>query len=209
MKTSKSRAPGSGRARRRVPGVAAHRHLLDAAAELFHRDGVRAVGVDAVVKRAGLNKMSLYRQFASKDELVAAYLRHKDEEFWQRWEAGAARHPGDPRRQLLQIVADLAERLSAPDCRGCPFVNVAAEFPDPNHPVRRLVAANKAVLHERLAALAAAAGAADPAWLAHALALLIEGAFAASQTHGPGRGPVAVLPELAERLIAAALERGP
>jgi len=189
---------------RRVRGVVAQSHLLDAAVELFQREGVRAVGVDAVVKRAGVNKMSLYRQFESKDALVAAYLKRKDEEFWQRWEASLAKHPGEPRRQLLQIVTDVAERASAPGNRGCPFVNVAAEFPDPEHPVRQLVATNKAALHERLVSLAVAAGAKDPPWLAHALALLIEGAYAASQTYGPCNGPTKVLPDIAERLIAAA-----
>ncbi|WP_207459832.1 TetR/AcrR family transcriptional regulator [Azospirillum sp. SYSU D00513] len=205
MKKGKDKPEGAARPARRMPGAEAQSCLLDAAVELFHREGVRAVGVDAVVRQAGVNKMSLYRQFASKDELVSAYLRRKDEEFWRFWEDSLSRHPGDPRRQMVQLFVDMAAKAAAPGYRGCPFVNVAAEFPDPEHPVRLLVIANKAKLNERLAALAESAGAADPQWLASALALLIEGAYAASQTYGPGNGPFDVLPSVAERLIEAAL----
>lgn len=197
----------SRRTRRAMPGDVAQAHLLDAAAELFHREGVHAVGVDAVVKRAGVNKMSLYRQFASKDELVLAYLKRKDTECLDNIEASIARCPGQPAEQLKQIFRDLARRASAPDYRGCPFVNVSAEFPDATHPARQLVMVNKATLTRRLAGLAHEAGADDPAALADALALLMEGAYAASQTFGPGSGPVKLLPRVAAALIDAAIAR--
>ena len=205
MKKGKRTAGAGVKSTRRMPGLEAHSCLLDAAADLFHREGVRAVGVDAVVKRAGVNKMSLYRQFASKDELVCAYLKRKDEDFWRFWDASLSRHPDDPRRQLIQLFVDMVEKTSSPGYRGCPFVNVAAEFPDPEHPARRLVMANKAMLNEKLVALAERAGAPDPQWLASALSLLIEGSYAASQTYGPGNGPLAVLPSLVERLIDATI----
>lgn len=195
------------RPRHVTPGGVAQEHLLDAAVELFHREGIHAVGVDAVVKRAGVNKMSLYRQFASKDELVLAYLKRKDSECMANLEASIARHPGNPAEQLKQIFRDLAQRACAPGYRGCPFVNVSAEFPDATHPARQLVAANKAALTQRLAGIAHEAGATEPASLADALALLMEGAYAASQTFGPGAGPLKVLPDVAATLIDTSTAR--
>jgi AcrR family transcriptional regulator len=185
-------------------GPQAQQHLLRAASELFYREGVRTVGVDAVVEKAGVNKMSLYRQFSSKDELVMAYLEQKDEQFFGYVEKSFAQHPGEPARQLQQYFDDLALRASIDDYRGCPFVNVSVEFPDPEHPARQFVSHNKQRLMARLAELTTAAGADDPQALADALGLLIEGVYAASQTYGPGCGPIRVAPKVAAQLIAAA-----
>ncbi|WP_197325083.1 TetR/AcrR family transcriptional regulator [Ralstonia solanacearum] len=171
---------------RRISGEAAQASLLEAARELFYYEGVRAVGVEAVVERAGVNKMSLYRQFKSKDDLVLAYLARSDENFWGYFNASMGAHPGDARAQLLQFFIDLSGRAGAAGYRGCPFVNVAAEFPDPSHPARQFVERNKSQLLARLRERAAAAGATDPDALADDLAFLIEGAYAASQTFGAG-----------------------
>lgn len=200
------RAAASARRTRgaQTAGAQAHAHLLQAAEDLFYREGVRAVGVDAVVERAGVNKMSLYRQFSSKDELVLAYLERKDEQFFGYVEASFAKWPGEPARQLQQYFDDLAVRASIDDYRGCPFVNVSVEFPDAAHPARRFVARNKARLMARLTELATAAGADDPQALADGLGLMIEGVYAASQTYGPGCGPIRAAPRVAAQLIAAA-----
>lgn len=197
------------RPRPHTTGARAHEHLLNAAGELFYRDGVRAVGIEAVVERAGVNKMSLYRQFSSKDDLVLAYLKRCDEYFFSRFDASVAKHPGEPVKQLLQYFDDLAQRASAPGYRGCPFVNVATEFPDASHPARGAVAANKSKLMARLTALATEARAADPAALADALALLVEGIYAASQTYGAGCGPILAAPRMAKMLIDAACPSQP
>src|SRR5258708_10172580 len=125
------------RARTQTAGPEAQAHLLRAADELFYREGVRAVGVDAVVERAGVNKMSLYRQFSAKDELVMAYLEQKDEQFFDYVEKSFAKHPGEPARQLQQYFDDLAVRASIDDYRGCPFVNVSVEVSDTPHPARQ------------------------------------------------------------------------
>ncbi|WP_118185272.1 TetR/AcrR family transcriptional regulator [Paraburkholderia phosphatilytica] len=191
-----------------MAGTQAQESLLRAASELFYREGVRAVGVEAVVERAGVNKMSLYRQFSSKDELVVAYLERSDVAFFERFERSVAKHPGDAAKQLKQYFEDLTQRASAPDYRGCPFVNVSAEFPDPAHPARLCVERNKTKLMARLTELATEAGAADPAMLANALALLIEGIYASSQTYGPGCGPIRVAAQLAGQLIDAARGAG-
>jgi AcrR family transcriptional regulator len=201
---TESTRPSSSRPRRHVAGATAHEHLLEAASELFYRQGVRAVGVEAVVERAGVNKMSLYRQFESKDELVLAYLQQMDGFFRQRFEASVAKHPHEPRRQLRQVLADLVARASTPHYRGCPFVNVAAEFADAEHPARQCVADNKRWLLGRLRELCAAAGAVDPGALADALALLMEGAYTGTQTYGPASGPLLAAPRVADQLITLA-----
>ncbi|MFM0607629.1 TetR/AcrR family transcriptional regulator [Paraburkholderia sediminicola] len=205
---SDSETPKLASARRargaQTAGPQAQQHLLRAAAELFYREGVRAVGVDAVVERAGVNKMSLYRQFSSKDELVMAYLEQKDEQFFGYVEKSFAKHPGEPAKQLQQYFDDLAVRASIDDYRGCPFVNVSVEFPDAAHPARQFVFRNKERLMARLLELTTAAGADDPVALANGLGLMIEGVYAASQTYGPGCGPILVAPKMAAQLMAAA-----
>jgi AcrR family transcriptional regulator len=182
-------------------GPVAHLQILDAAEDLFYRKGARNVGIDAVVKRARVNKMSLYRQFESKENLMLQYLLRRDAKFWAYFDASLAKHPGEPRAQLLQLFVDLAARTSAASYRGCPFVNIAVEFPDRSHAARQMVADNKARLLKRLTELARAAGASNVSFLAKALALLIEGAYAASQTYGPGSSLMAALPKAAAVLI--------
>ncbi|WP_250452374.1 TetR/AcrR family transcriptional regulator [Caballeronia sp. ATUFL_M2_KS44] len=188
----------------RTDAATAQEQLLDAAQALFYREGIRAVGVDAVVERAGVNKMSLYRQFASKDELVVAYLERMDDGFRRRFEASVAKHPEAPSKQLVQVFEDLVRRASAPDYRGCPFVNVACEFGDPAHPARQLVERNKAYVMSRFIEISQAAGAKNSQELAESLALLIDGIYATSQTYGPGSGPLCAAPRIARTLIDAA-----
>ncbi|MGF6857908.1 TetR/AcrR family transcriptional regulator [Paraburkholderia sp. CI3] len=213
MSDSETPKPAPTRARRargaQTAGPQAQLHLLRAASELFYREGVRTVGVDAVVERAGVNKMSLYRQFSSKAELVMAYLEQKDEQFFRYAEKSFAKHPGEPAKQLQQYFDDLAVRASVDDYRGCPFVNVSVEFADTAHPARQFVFRNKQRLMARLVELSTAAGAGDPQTLADGLGLLIEGVYAASQTYGPGCGPILAAPKVAAQLIAAACAEKP
>lgn len=206
MPDSQTLKPAGARRTRgaQTAGPEAQQHLLRAAEELFYREGVRTVGVDAVVERAGVNKMSLYRQFSSKDDLILAYLARKDEQFFGYVEKSFAKHPGEPAKQLQQYFDDLVTRAAIDDYRGCPFVNIAVEFPDVTHPARQFVFHNKQRLLERLIGLTTAAGADDPVGLAHGLGLMIEGVYAASQTYGPGCGPILAAPKVAAQLIAAA-----
>ena len=192
-------------ARSFTAGTVAHAQILDAAEDLFYLEGTRNVGIDAVVKRAGVNKMSLYRQFESKEDLLRQYLLRTDQTFWGYFNTSIDKHPGAPRHQLRQIFVDLEQRASAPNYRGCPFVNVAVEYPDRSHVTRRMVADNKARLLQCLTELANAAGARDAPSLAKSLALLIEGAYAASQTYRPGSSVMSALPTAAELMIDAAI----
>lgn len=171
---------GTGRGRKR--GTAGER-LLRTADDLFYRRGIRAVGVDQIVKEAGVAKISLYRAYPSKDDLIADYLRDRDAAFWRAWDEAVedARRPAD---QLRAAIALLRDAMDDPTYRGCPFANFVAEFPERDHPGRAIVEASKSELRRRLAGLCHDIDAPDPRRLADGLFLLIEGAFAASQTAG-------------------------
>jgi hypothetical protein len=133
-----------------------------------------------------------------------AYLDRMDDRFRRRFEASIGKHPGEPARQLMQAFEDLVARASAPEYRGCPFLNVACEFGDPEYAARAPVERNKHYLMNRLIEISTAAGAAEPRELADSLALLVEGVYASSQTYGPGSGPLLAAPRVARMLIDAA-----
>jgi len=180
--------------------------IRETARRMFYQDGIRAVGVDALVAEAGVTKPSLYRSFSSKDELAASYLRDYEAEFWAKFEAGGQAHPGDPRAALMAYFEGLAKRAAGSgDYRGCGLTNAAVEYPEPDHPARRVAVAHKAQLRVRMVELARAMGAAEPDVLADGLLLLLEGAFVSSQLFGRG-GPARHLPEAARRLIDASLK---
>jgi AcrR family transcriptional regulator len=202
-KTATAKTPKPA-ARGGVEPPAPRARLLAVAGDLFYRQGIRSVGVDEIVAAANVAKMSLYRSFASKDELAAAYLAERDERYWRWWDGIVARHPGEPRRQIKALFRSLAERTTRPNWRGCPFTNAATEFPEPDHPARKIAEANKRELHRRLRALAAAAGARRPAALADQLVLLFEGAYSCAQTFG-GDGPAKAVADAADALVAAQL----
>ncbi|MFD4840623.1 TetR/AcrR family transcriptional regulator [Achromobacter sp. NPDC058515] len=187
------------------PALAADR-IRKTAREMFYRDGIRAVGVDAIVNQAGVTKPSLYRSFSSKDELAATYLRDYDAEFWARFDAACAAHPGDARAQLLDYLSGLGSRAVQSGYRGCGLTNAAVEYPEADHPARVVAVAHKLELRRRLNAMAAEMGASDPEALADGLLLLIEGAFVSSQLFGEG-GPAGRVAEMADKLIQIHLPR--
>jgi len=172
--------------------------------ELFYRRGIRAVGIDEIVTRAGVTKPSLYRNFASKDELAADYMRQYEAEFWARFEADMARHPGDPRAQLMSFLTRIGERAQNGEYRGCGMTNAVVEYPDRDNPARLVAVNNKQELRRRLTELARAMGANDPEALGDGLLLLIEGTFVTGQLFGEG-GPSRSLAVVADQLIAASL----
>jgi len=155
--------------------------ILETASALFYRRGVRAVGVDLVVEEAGVAKTSLYRHFRTKDDLIAAFLHREDEDFWQCWDNITQRHPSDAEAELEAQLKWIGERVSRPNYRGCPQLNVAAEFPDLDHPARAVATAHKKELRRRLRNLAERLRAKHPDELAAQLSLLINGAFVSSQ----------------------------
>ncbi len=198
----KKQAKAVGKPRREITqGPLAQQKILEAVDHLFYFAGARAVGVDAVAKYAGVSKMALYRQFESKDALLLLYLDRMEEVFWSHFESSIAKHSGQPSQQIVQFFVDLTHRAEGLEFRGCPFVNIAGEFPDPQHPARLKVAQNKATLMVRLLELATATGASDAHRLALGLALLVEGAYAGSQTFAPAERILRRLPDVVRVMV--------
>src|SRR5229473_1944539 len=131
--------------------------ILAAAADLFYRHGIRAVGVEAIAETAGTNKMTLYRHFASKDELVAEYLRQSAKDADACWSRFETTHPGDPLAQLREWLKEMAAHVACADERGCPLANAAVELPEKDHPARRVIEEAKAAQQSRLVRLCSAA----------------------------------------------------
>jgi AcrR family transcriptional regulator len=177
--------------------------ILRTASSLFYQRGVRAVGVDLVVEEAGVAKTSLYRHFRTKDDLIAAFLQGEDEDFWSQWNSVTERHKTDPAAELEAHLDWIAERVGRPHYRGCPQLNVAAEFPDSDHPARKVATAHKQELRRRLKGIAERLRVKRSDELAGQLSLLINGAFVSSQVFSPGEaGPL--LRATAHALIVAA-----
>ncbi len=177
--------------------------ILDTASTLFYERGVRAVGVDLVVEQSGVAKTSLYRHFRTKDDLVVAFLEREDVSFWSQWDDVAARHADDPVAELEAHLRWVAKRLARANYRGCPQINVAAEFAEAGHPARGVSRQHMQALRKRLTELARGLGAARPAELGAQLGLLINGAFVSSSMIAPDEA-TRVLLASGRALLAAA-----
>jgi AcrR family transcriptional regulator len=187
-------------------GIPPRERLLAVARELFYRHGIRAVGVETIAEAAGTNKMTLYRHFSSKDELVAEYLRQTATSADRRWVTFAEAHPGDPLAQIRAWLAEMADHLADSDERGCPLANAAVELPDKAHPARRVIEEYKVAQRNRLAQLCRNAELNDAEMLADELHMLLEGARVTSQSVGPD-GLGARLIRMGEAMIAVHMPR--
>lgn len=161
------------------PSRSARRRLLDAADELFYTHGINATGVDAVISAADVARMTFYRHFGSKGDLVASYLEGRDIRWRATLEQAIARADHEPRAQLLAMFDALKVWHSDPRYRGCAFANAAAELSEPEHPARAVVTAHKHSLHDRLSELAHRTTHPEPGLLAEQLMMLVEGATTA------------------------------
>ena len=175
--------------------------ILAAAARLFYRHGIRAVGVEAIAETACTNKMTLYRHFASKEVLVAEYLRESAQAADRCWERLAKAHPGDPLAQLFAWLQEMASHLVLEE-RGCALANAAIELPEKDHPARRVIEEYKRAQHMRLVRLSEQAGLRDPEMLADELHLLLEGARVSAQSVG-SEGLAGRLTSMGKAMIAA------
>ena len=177
--------------------------ILHAARDLFYREGINAVSVEAIAATAGTNKMTLYRHFSSRDELVGAYLEQLAAEGERVWEAARAQHPGDADAQLRFLLRQVSQFAAESTGRGCALANAAVELAERKHPARRIVEAHKRRQRERLVALVREAGYARPERVADELFLLVEGARVSLQSVGR-EGPGSRLYALAEALLDSA-----
>jgi AcrR family transcriptional regulator len=168
---------------------------------LFHKHGIRGIGVDAIAEAAGTNKMTLYRHFGSKDDLIIQCLRDVALEAEAWWAEIESEHPGDPLAQLHAWVRGGAEFVFD-DERGCDLANAAVELAETNHPARRVIEEIKTEHRNRLANLCAKAGIAQADLLADTLSLLLEGARVSRQSVGV-EGPSAKFVRMCEAVIAS------
>lgn len=164
-----------------APLTPAGERLLDAAAELFYRRGIRAVGVDLIAEVAGTTKKTLYDRFGSKDALVALYLRRRAQR-WQSFVRGHVERVPPGRGRVLAVFDALEEWLAEQD-RGCAFVNANAEIGGTGHPGESVIRAEKGAMRALFAELVD--GAED---LAAQLHLLYEGAIVAVTAGGQADG---------------------
>ena len=176
--------------------------LLAACDELFYRDGVHSTGIDAVIEKAGVAKGSLYYNFGGKDELVAAYLRNRHDAWRQRVETAQAR-TDDPDEKILAIFDAIADYVSLPEFRGCPFTNAAAEAPA-GESQQLVIKDYRDWLRQTFLELAADTGVADSQALADALTVLYDGALATAEMTSGARAAALTAKRIARLTLAAA-----
>jgi len=162
-------------------GIDARERLILAAYELFSRRGVQSVGVDAIIERSGVARQTMYRHFASKQDLVLAFLERRNELWTKQWlQATVEQRSSDPRDGLLVIFDVFDEWFRAPNFEGCSFINVMLEHPDPNHPIHRAGAAYLVGVRQFVEDLARRAGIADPEPFARKWHILMKGSIVAA-----------------------------
>jgi AcrR family transcriptional regulator len=175
----------------------ARRRLLDTATRLFYAEGVHSVGIDRIIAEACVAKATFYKHFPSKDDLVCAYI----EEQHALGAAAIATLPDSrPRERLFAIFDRVGQAARQPGYRGCPFLNAAAEYPDPRHPVRQAIDAHRRWFCELLRSLLVADSHPDPARTADILVVLWDGLLISGHIDGS-----AAVPALTRRALGSAL----
>ncbi|MEW6677715.1 MAG: TetR/AcrR family transcriptional regulator [Pseudomonadota bacterium] len=178
------------------PPPGARQRILLTAHDLFYRDGIRATGVDRVIAESGVAKLTFYRHFPSKNDLVRAFLEHRHQRWMDWFSTALQRHGGT----LRALAPTLAEWFNHPDYRGCAFINTVGELGGDLPDVLEIARNHKAAMASAIAALLP--DSADKADLASALAVAVDGAIIRAQ-YDPG--PEASISAIAalERIVAA------
>ena len=176
--------------------------VFQTASRLFYQNGYRAIGVDTLAAESGIGKMTLYRHYPSKDYLIVAYLKDSNELFWNNFEEITKDAP-TARGKLLAFFESLQKYVMTPACYGCPFLNVATEYPETDYPGHQVAIEHKQSVRVRFRQLAKETGAKKPDVLADQLFLLMDGAYMASRMFG-SKNPSAHLAEAAQILIDSA-----
>ncbi|MEU4364475.1 TetR/AcrR family transcriptional regulator [Promicromonospora sp. NPDC023987] len=176
--------------------------ILDAATELFYTQGIRAISADKIIERAGITKVTFYRHFRTKDALVVAYLERQ-----AAWERGALdglrTSAGDEAEALRLFFAAIGAESCKPGFRGCAFINAAAEYADPDGPVRQTVAEHRAWYRATFAELLGGMGVTSTAEAADELMMLRDGAMVSGYLDEPSRVGAAL-----ERAATAIVDAG-
>ena len=178
--------------------------VFQTAARMFYQHGYRAIGVDTLAAESGIGKMTLYRHYPTKDDLIVAYLKDSNDLFWNNFEEITKDTP-TAREKLLAFFEGLQNYVQSPACYGCPFLNVATEYPEGDYPGHQVAIDHKQSVRVKFRQLAKEAGAKKPDILADQLFLLMDGAYMASRMFG-SKNPAAHLAAAAQILIDASLE---
>jgi len=184
--------------------VAPRDQVFQTAARMFYQHGYSAIGVDSITAESGIGKMTLYRHYPSKDDLIVAYLKDSDTVFWNGFDQITKDAP-TAREKLLAFFESLQEYVTTPACYGCPFLNVATEYPETEYSGHQVAIEHKQSVRVRFRQLAKEAGAKKPEVLADQLFLLMDGAYMASRMFG-AKNPASHLAQAAQALIDAAIE---
>ncbi|CAG0999154.1 putative HTH-type transcriptional regulator YxaF [Anaerolineae bacterium] len=176
--------------------------VFQTAARMFYQHGYRAIGVDTLAAESGIGKMTLYRHYPSKDDLIVAYLQDSDELFWKSFDE-ITKDARTSREKLLAFFESLQDYATTPACFGCPFLNVATEYPETDYPGHQVAIEHKQSVRVRFRQLAKEMGVKKPDVLADQLFLLMDGAYMASRMF-KAKNPAAHLAEAAQILIDSA-----
>lgn len=185
-------------------GACARDRIFEAAKKLFYKSGIRGVSVEAIAAEADTTKVTLYRVYSSKDELILKVLEEQAERWKQWWDEVVARHPGEPRKQIEAIFEAFHDEITCESAdRGCAMANAAVELED-DHPAKKLIREHKLELAARMCELCRQMGAKNPDQLGNSLMLLLGGAFAARLVYD-GRGQIAAVCGAAQALLDSAM----
>ena len=149
--------------------------LVRKAMEVLYRDGFQATGMDKLVRETGVSKMTIYKHFRTKEDLILAALRLRDEEFRNNFFRSVEKDAKTPKGRLLAIFDTVEDWINGSDFKSCMFIKATSEFQDPKHPIHMAAAEHKRALLEYFDDLAQEAGAEDPRTLARQLLMLMEG----------------------------------
>jgi AcrR family transcriptional regulator len=175
--------------------------LFQTAGHLFYQQGYRGTGVDTIALESGIGKMTLYRHYPSKDNLILAFLRESDGKFWAYFEQNTREAP-TAREKLMAFFDALQSYVLSPACYGCPFINIATEYPEVEYAGHQVALEHKQTVRARFLQLAEEARAQQPEALANGLLLLMDGAYMAARMYGSSpNNPASDVGEAARQLI--------
>ncbi|KAI9131098.1 TetR/AcrR family transcriptional regulator [Acaryochloris sp. CCMEE 5410] len=161
----------------KTPRKPVRERILDTACELFYREGIQNVGIDRIIAESGVAKMSLYNHFKSKDALIEAFLRQRDQQ-WRDWfVTRVEEHSADPKQRLLSLFDVLQEWFESPNFRGCAFINATVELANPHHPGCQAALDHQLAVYQYIFDLVKAEGLEPAEPVARQLLLLVQGAI--------------------------------
>lgn len=180
--------------------------ILEAAADLFYREGIRATSADRIIDEVGITKVTFYRHFRTKSDLIVRYIERQAllEQAWM----ASLKEGADVRATLTSLADGIAAAGRTSSFRGCAFLNAAAEYPDADDPVRVAVDSHRRWMQAYFADLAATAGVSDPAGVADQLLMLRDGAMMSGYLRTPDRSVASAGSGFVSILDAALVERG-